>query len=103
MKIGDEIYFIEYERGQGYSGLYSSKITYVGKLYFQTSDFNRNIKISEMKNGDESDPHKRYFLSQKEYFDWKESRRLKEKINRFFYNNWNLSLEELRIINSVIS
>ena len=102
-KIGDVIYYSKYERGKGYGGLYKSEITKVGRKYFQTSDSSKEIPIDGMMSGDRADPHKKYFLSEQDFFDWKESILLREKIVRYFYNMPKLSLEKLKQIDSIIS
>lgn len=103
MKKGEIIYFAEYKRGAGYSGLYKSLLIEVGKIYFRTSDNSKRIQISKMIDGDRADPHKRYFLSESAFFEWKESLKLRQKIDNYFSAPYNLSIEKLRLIDVIIS
>ena len=102
MKINEEVYFIEYKRGRGYGSLKKSTVTYAGRKYFKASGYQYNIPIETMVTGHDSDPHLRYFLTEKDYRDWQESIELKAKVNHFFHINWHLSLEQMRQILKII-
>lgn len=106
LKLGEKAYYIEYNRGTGYGKLTETSITKVGRIYFETSDSARRIEKATMLNGHESDPHKRYFLSQQDYDNYLESKILKDTIQDCFRNSWEwkrkLSFDQLKRIVEII-
>ncbi len=104
MKVNDEIYFAEYERGKGYSELQKSLVTKVGTKFFETSTSSRKILLSEMiDSNSSSDDHKRYFSNHQHHAEYFELIEIKRKIRKFAEGQMNIDIDDLRTIVSLIS
>lgn len=102
MKVGDIIYFAQFERGKGYGNLRKTTVTKVGLKYFDT-DENTKIPRNNMVDGHNSDPHKRYFFNEEHHSQFFELIKLKKIIRDFSNSPMNIDIDDMRHIVSLIS